>query len=518
MNTTAAVSPIRNICLACLIITCLPVALVAETLSVQQWNAMEQDWGKFAKSEETFTIEGWVSTLSESQLRLLKCKLKFRASRGRKFKRPARKSFNASVTGHLQNKAAGLEFIVTRIITTKVDLDEYAARAERIVKNSPDAWVALADWAEKRGAFYNDSALQNKANDARLRSIQVERFLLQQDDYRGLYLLADKLLQLKLSEPLRQEYLHEAMRSEWSTQIDGKPELTQPFLRQLNRLLPGCKVPEDKPDKKLQAAYKTNPLATYQKSDSVTRKRLHRIFYRTLLFADLTRDYKNDPRLGYALAERIEELIPEEQLFAEKLRVMELDFREKHLATATRQQLNILKEKLIARNNKAKATQVVQKWLTAREAQLRKEGSTGLVRAAGDYLDLAEDKENAIRLFKEAYKMNAKTPGIIEPMRKLGYYVHKDKWLTKAEMDNLPVDPIVKAIKEGRVITGMTKTQVEKTLGAPTTRYRIFTSGQFAEVWVMGARKESRLAIHFLQTGKESTSSKVVRIDQIQPR
>ncbi len=86
--------------------------------------------------------------------------------------------------------------------------------------------------------------------------------------------------------------------------------------------------------------------------------------------------------------------------------------------------------------------------------------------------------------------------------------------MTKEEADARPVEPIVQAMREGRVIVNMSPEQVRKTLGAPDRVARAASTSQIHEAWIYGSR--SGLVVHFLRyAAREKEQSRVVGVAKL---
>jgi hypothetical protein len=124
-------------------------------------------------------------------------------------------------------------------------------------------------------------------------------------------------------------------------------------------------------------------------------------------------------------------------------------------------------------------------WLKAQESQRRKSGATGLLQLADDYVRLVGDLPSATIFAEEAWKANPDSPEASEWMtaHKLVYY--GEHWIPADSVPAEPVDEFSIAIREGRVIAGMTEAQVRQALGAkPTSVVREATRAKISELWV----------------------------------
>ncbi|MCH7685260.1 MAG: hypothetical protein IH899_01015, partial [Planctomycetes bacterium] len=201
---------------------------------------------------------------------------------------------------------------------------------------------------------------------------------------------------------------------------------------------------------------------------------------------------------GMEIAAEIEKLLPEQQTLAEQYRERELSFRFSRVESSGRSEVVKLSKLFRDRNQQKKAEQVLTKWLAAKTKEMRKDGPAGLMRIAEEYINLMQDRQTAAKLLKEAYQLSPKSEEIKERLRLLGYVFRKGAWFTAAEAAERPEDPVDQAIRDGRVVIGMTSSQVKRALGGkPTTITRAATAGVICELWVYGRRGTARLIVQF---------------------
>ena len=109
-----------------------------------------------------------------------------------------------------------------------------------------------------------------------------------------------------------------------------------------------------------------------------------------------------------------------------------------------------------------------------------------------------EDRQTAAKLLKEAYELSPESEEIKQQLRLWGYVFKQGSWFTAVEAAKLPEDPIDQAIRDGRVVVGMTSSQVKRALGGkPTLMTRAATAGVICELWVYGRRGTARLIVQF---------------------
>jgi len=257
-------------------------------------------------------------------------------------------------------------------------------------------------------------------------------------------------------------------------------------------------------------------LPVYLQADEKTRRKLHRIFYGDVLLASILRAANRKGSDGFVIADLIDNALPERHGLAELQRERELKERLAHVDRLTRPEMLDLADRFRRKKQPDKADETVANWLKATEKQLRTEGPVGLMRAAEEYIDLLEDEEKAIELLKEAYKLSPESERISERLTQLEYRLQDGEWIPAKLVKERLETPIQKAIRAGRVIEGMTATQVRRTLGAATSVTRIATSGQVSELWIYGEPSGSRITIHLLRRTPRSPLT-AIRIAQVSP-
>ena len=77
-------------------------------------------------------------------------------------------------------------------------------------------------------------------------------------------------------------------------------------------------------------------------------------------------------------------------------------------------------------------------------------------------------------------------------------------------MNSLPKDDVQLAIREGRVVRGMSVPQVVQTLGQPTKISRIASRKSVCEMWSYEAEGAAGMVIRFRRTINDATTSSMV--------
>jgi hypothetical protein len=483
-------------------------------LFVEAYNALLEK--KEGAVNVDYRIEGRISSIAPNLLKLQKCSQLFRPAKGETFGKPPSQRGVVELFGRLQVVNRKRVIVVSSIRFLDDDLRMYELKQKALRRNMPDDWYKLARWAGRRAEFYDDDLLRKRTIEANRHGIELQRKQLADVNPAALLALAKKAADLKLPGGVRQQFVHEAHRTTWDRmQKTKRPDRTL-LLDALKNQLPGVTERLPTPQPELETIYRQNPLGVYRQSDDKARRKLHRIFYSDVLLASILQTAETDGSSGFDIADRIDKLLPEQHALAERQRERELNDRLAHVDRLTRHEMLDLADRFRRRKHSKAADEAVNKWLKANETQLRKEGPIGLMNAAEEYMDLLEDREKGVALLKEAYKLSPESERIAERLTQLEYRLVDGEWIPAGEVKERPLDPFQKAIREGRVIEGMTAIQVRSVLGIATSVTRIATAGQISELWIYGERNATRITVHLVRRTPRSPLT-AVRVAQVSP-
>ena len=494
-------------------------AAAAEPQSIESFLAQKENWRAYAQAGLTLRLEGRYTGLSRRIIRFENCDLFFEAPSGAELPRLVGSSRTAEVTGHLIQRGGRFVFIVRGLTSRPSDLESLRARrAEIIRRGDAESRYVVGEWAARRADFYEDEELQREADAVNLEGLTIERNALAADDIDGRLALAEKARRLELPDAVRVELLHEAYRIEWDDLRKPEQPNQQGFLEKLARDLPGSTEPLKALAPELEKSYSALPLAAYTRADLSERRTLHRLFYTEVVLAMILRDVQPDGRNGAEIAQRIEERLPERRALAQQHRNAELQWRLTRVASLPRSEMLALAEEFAEGGQPDKAVETKQNWLAARTERLRQDGASGLVVAAEEYVNLLDDRETAIKLLLEAYRLAPESKQVAAALGRHGYVWRLGQWLPAEEAEAIPLSPVQQAIREGRISAGMTAVHVRQALGAPSSITRVATAEQVNEVWTYGEPNSSRLAIHFLRPRQRPPAeARVAGISQIGP-
>ncbi|MFK7776850.1 MAG: hypothetical protein QM501_01850, partial [Gimesia sp.] len=194
---------------------------------------------------------------------------------------------------------------------------------------------------------------------------------------------------------------------------------------------------------------------------------------------------------------------------------MQLDYDFTRIDELPRQYVLDLSQEYKQRGNQKKAKQTLTNWLEKREKKLEINDADGRVGLARDLLEIVNDKATAQKVLLQAWKLNPKSTEAATLLGRMGFLLQKGKWLTPLEVKVYRDDPIRKAIRNGIVVTGMSRSQVKKALGAPTQISRIYSGGELNELWIYGEATNQGFIIQ-LARKRRTKEFKVIRVKNAQ--
>ncbi len=464
-----------------------------EVWPVARLNAAKDRWSDWI--DQPRKVEGRVSAVSKFQFRLVHCDLTFHVTEEQS--RMAANARNVEAAGRFKkDKATGkLLFVVERLKSLPSDADQFDLRESRLKPGKPSDWYELAEWAEARGQFYHDDDLPLRARRAWVKGVQLERTGLPPDDPQARFALVERMKSLKLDEALQTELLHEGARLKWQLIPDDAAQRDQ-YFDWLSLVAPAAAQPLKDLSKELERRYELNPLKTFHDADAAGRLILWRLLGIQVEIARIGLVGRVKDEDAARVVDELRARVPERADLIEKYREAAFAWRLASVAMAPRAEALRLAEELRSRKQDQEARDLLRGWLQTRESKLRRDDPVILMQLADDYLQLANDEPQAVKLLAEAHRLDPSFEDAGERLKQLGYHFEDDRWVKgPAALGKAP-----SVAPAGQLTAGMTADQVLTLLGAPTSQSRIISRHGTHEVWSFGRRGTSRLVIYFEHT------------------
>lgn len=490
------------------------VAARGETLSVQELNEKVEQWraGRKVPPPVVYQIEGRATPIGRHRLQFRNCRLPFESQA--ELNDLTRRNANMEVSGIVirNEKSGAYSFQVESARELPNDLETYFEKRRELRMQPAEKWYELAEWAKRRGEFYKDHELLARSEEAFAHAVELERQSISRDDARSLLSLSEKARRLQLPETLSDELRHEGLL----VLVRNARQRTGRELSDLLTLLSGLPGAADRfpdSDAELAKAYSANPRETYQAADSSTRAKLHRLLYVQVLLRSITAEFSGDGSNGFAVAEKIDSLVPEQHSLAESFRDRALAARAREIETQPKSKMLELAQEYRDRNQPDAALHLIESWLTLRQRRLEDDDTEGLIALSDEFRTLLKRNDRADRLLMDGWRKNPKASDIAARLQEAGYRLVGDQWVTAAEFDARPESPLEQAIRAGRITSGMTAGNVRRSLGEPQRLARAATAGEVTEVWTYDNAGTTRLTVR-LKRNRRQSELKVVDVTQ----
>jgi hypothetical protein len=489
------------LCLCILVLTVSGAALAqSEPRSIQEFVAVKEKWPDLVGTN--WRLEGRYSVVADGTMKFANCPVPFLLPE--KIHRPQSRVYE--VTGRLEREDGEFQFRIATLKPRPDDLEVVLRMRAAIDTTDPEGWYQVADWARNRGEFYQDNALLDEAAKLNREGILREYRSIAPANEEALTALIRKARSKRVDSTTITGMLHDGLWARYEDIL--KRNRDDPaygaLLAQIARDLPGARTPLEEYPEELAGQYGEDPRTLHAETDTRSRPTLHRLFYLEAMLARITRQAKPDGSNGMEIAARIAADVPERPELVTFHEDRELDYRRKQVDVMTRRAMLELVGQLEERDRTEQASEVKRQWLRAREPLLRDDGARGLVDLAEDWIGLLDDRETATRFYMAAWKENPDYAPAVAWLKENGYVLNQDRWVPAAEVPDHTDVVMDRAVREGRVLPGMTAAQVRSALGtAPDQVTRFATRGRITELWVY---ESSAITVRFSRRNRPEES------------
>lgn len=485
----------------------------AEPMSVPAFLELKPRWERLIGSK--FQIEGRVSAAGENTLLMRNLTgLNFHS----KEKLPDLSGKDTvEVHGRLgRGNEDQLVFNIESVRKSISDMDRLNRLRVDLPADKPEEWYGLANWAVARGTFYKDLELTNRGRELYVAGLKREHTRLEVKDHRSLSRLASRVAELQLSETLRIEYLYEGNYRDWQNErLEATSLQLAGIAERASRELPGAANPLPNLPEAMRKAWDESPLFSYHALESTNaRQQYHRLLYQAIMLQSIEVDADRDGKNGKEIAQRLRARLPEFGALADRYIADEQNWRLKNVRSLSQAEMLQLQREFEELNETVKARQTFTDWFQHQELELLKQpGVGGLVDLADLYDQLMDDQPEAISLLLRADRQKPGLAIVGERLEAYGYKFMDGEWLHPNEVKSRRNTAVNMAMREGRVVQGMTAEQVTSTLGQPAAKTRLLTGRNVIEYWVFG-KSGARMAVRLRRLANRRDAT-VVGITQL---
>ena len=474
---------------ACLSVWLLPGSACAQTLSVPQLLKQQERWGELADAGARVQLEGRFQSRTAESFRLEKLELIFRHPPTVRLPDRMRRAQRVEVTGGFTRDGSRLFFTVQRLQVGETDEEQLRRRIAEPGNEQPEKLLQLAAEYVLRSEFYEDDVLRQEIQAVRGQAIQRQKQQVRNDPA-GLAALLQSAEQLGVAGETLGQLRFELLVLRWK-----QPDAELSGLLEDARRMEGWDDRQRAIPAGLQESFAKNAGAAWSAASVAERRLLQRQLYVQLRLRDLRQQLKADGSNGLELARLVREELPTEQKSAAELEQRAVTWQLSRADQLDRQELISVSGLLVQLERAAEASKLRATWLQRQEQRFGLGTLAGQIRTADEYLFVGEEwqdgdsRDRGVELLKQAWERAAQespadAEGLAQRLKTLGWERLKSGWISSAEFLKRPPDDVQRAVREGRVVRGMTAEQVSQTLGRPNRMARLAAQRVFREFWI----------------------------------
>ena len=412
------------------------------------------------------------------------------------------------VQGRLGREAGQIVCDVTTLKILPSDLQRLDKAVSDLGAKDFQNRKSWAEWAERRGKAFKDSALLQKGRSLEADAWRVEAELKRAtvDAPREWLALAEEARRRNIAEPEPSALAHKAFRARLAAA--SRSDAIQDLLSAIERFFPRAATDQASGRTDLtrwNQAYTNDPGASYRSAPANIRRGLDRKLWTDGLEKLLEAQAAEDPHSAVRLAARAESDLPERPPLAAKLLNRGLDSARQNLSSLRRDEVMAIaqayREKL---QNPQAATDLYREWLKNKRDKLSETDADGPVALASLYEELLQDKTAARELLERAWKIDPGSEEVAEAFRTRGYRLVKDQWVEAGSTaapapssvagDGAPKSPL---FPSAQGLRGQTHDEVLQEIGSKPDRKALSgTKGQLIEQWIFLV--PTRRQVHFV--------------------
>jgi len=482
----------------------------SEEQSTAQLLEQKEKWADWATSKKMIQLTGRYRAAVGDKIQLQRLDFSLVPRRGLPELTRVRPNSRLSVYGCFEYEGNDLLFRLFRQVNDDgPDVKAFQTQMADLETTDVAARYALVRKYQQIAEFFEDRSLKSVVLRGREETFQKQLSALRED--------ADQLWQLvdpgpgfDVGSEVRQQLTFQVgiLRA---TRSDD-PKLTT-FIQ---KHLPGWKEVSGTLPQEMLAHFRDDPVQYYADSDQLHRRRMERLLYRSIRRKEIESQLKSDGSNALALSDQLKEELPEEREAIRSLYNVHADGLVRDVEQLRWKELESLTVMLDQLERPGDISSAVDDWLDEQVRRNVDRGLEGSVRIAEEFLNAwgrwksGKHQEQAIEYFKQAWALAiTESPGdakeLQQRLENFGWTRLHDRWLTEEQVAELPPDDIELAVREGRVVIGMSAQQVRAIHGTPRRRIRMASSLHMEESWVFG----NRLVVHLRRrrTGAPETAA-----------
>ena len=472
-----------------------------DSLTVREMVAQKNDWDKWAQSKKLLRISGRFGGRAGRQFRLDRLNVQILPSRTTLLPLNLTADQRLSVKGVLRKEGTRYFLDATGVSAGPTDIARLVALAARVDPRKPSELYELADSYRELAKFYEDKQVQAQIDEMYSNAFALQRKLARGNEDQLLDLLK-RGKQLEADPDLLQAIQFEALVTRWKAEPNDSG-----MLQRIKDALKGWEEPARFSSEYAEKQFMKEMIQEYEDANAATRQVMERRFFRAVRLPEILKQLNKDGSNGNSISTQIKQELPEEEAEIERTSLMYVQWRLKQTPELSRRQLEELHRLLRENGRESEFALPLETWLRAQAERLKQDTLNNLLLLSEEFLFAFDrwknprHKDRAVELLKTAWsKADLSAPevaeGILVQLKQLGHQRLKDRWLTTDAISSLPRNDVDLAMREGRVVAGMTAKQITNTLGEPSRRMRIISARGVHEVWVFREAGSTAVTVH----------------------
>jgi hypothetical protein len=506
---------------ALLVLLLSPATSKAQFTSVREFMDQKAEWPAWAADERRVQLAGRFHGRTGDSFRLTKLEIPCKLVPPTKLPDRMRDGQRIELHGRLVDQDGRLQIMVSRLSVRETEPEQLTRLASEVSPDAPDELLQLAARFVADAEFYDDKSLRDEIHSVRGLAVTARRRLAR-GDLPALLKCRDEASDLKADAGLIDQLNFEILVTRWR---QPNPDAAA-ILNELRTADNGWDRQVPEPPARLVQAFDRDPLAAYDSGSAEDRKALHGLLYQTIRLKELQSQLNPDGSNGMQLADLVRREFPAQVAIATALERREIDWRLSRVEQLSRQELQELYRLIRAGDLADRSPQLLEDWLGTQRKKFGDDTIGGLLRIADEYLFVAElsgslmHRDQGIDRLKKAWQRATKdvpedAGQIQERLQSLGWDRLNDQWITIEQMRQLPKDDVQLALREGRIVRGMTKEQVVQSLGQPSRISRLTSSAAVREIWIYDDPGDAGLIVRFKRPRKSPATAGAAVVEEV---
>jgi hypothetical protein len=411
------------------------------------------------------------------------------------------------VEGVLKRAGDRLVFEVSAYQPLASDLDRLKAGIKALPETDYQGRYAWARWAEQRAKAFEDKDLLSLSALVEAEAIHNEAERFTADPVTHWMTLARKARQRNVPEPLPSALAHRAFNARLSTAKSA--EELKALRGDIEAFFPDATkpAPSDEGREIWMAPYAADPYSTYLKLPPPTRA----IFDRRLWAETTQRLFEAraaaDPLHALSLADEAETQLPDRPEVAKRLVANGLDRAKEDVGALRQTEVEALAKLYRERlNQPAKAKELLRGWLNdRRKKRLSPTDAEGRVLLAAQFQALVQDRETAVALLQEAWRIDPASQEVPEALLRLGLRKVEGQWIDPSRAKAVSAEESAPGVVDARSsLLGLDPREVRGRLGGkPNQIVYSATQGEVIEQWIYWGPRENQY-VNFVRRSREA--------------